>query len=383
MSDVRLPVIADAQFAKLFGTAPMVVSSAHGRVNLIGEHTDYNGGFVLPTLIPQATVAAVAPSSGRRVRVWSRELSAHASLRAFHLGDEEAGQGWLDYVQGVTVALRAAGFEVGGFDLAVASDVPLGSGLSSSAALEVSVLRALRRLFDLDFDDVMLAKIGRAVETDFVGAPIGIMDQMVSSLASVGEALFIDTRTLATAPVALPAGTELVVINSGVAHHHAHGDYRTRRAECERAASMLGVVELRDVGVADLGRAQALPSPLDRRVRHVVTENQRVLDAVAAMRANDADALGALFSASHASQRDDYECSVAAIDQLVAIAQADPAILGARLTGGGFGGSIVALVRTGESPAAAARVAGEYLRRSGHAATVLVPQVPVMGARPR
>lgn len=373
MSDLRLPVIADAQFAELFGTAPMVVSSAHGRVNLIGEHTDYNGGFVLPTLIPQATVAAVAPSSGRRVRVWSRELSANASLHVFHLGDEEAGQGWLDYVQGVTVALRTAGFQVGGFDLALASDVPLGSGLSSSAALEVSVLRALRRLFGLDFDDVMLAKIGRAAETDFVGAPIGIMDQMASSLASVGEALFIDTRTLATAPVALPAGTELVVINSGVAHHHAHGDYRTRRAECERAASMLNVAELRDVGVADLGRAQALPSPLDRRVRHVVTENQRVLDAVAAMRANDAEALGALFSASHASQRDDYECSVPAIDQLVAIAQADPAVLGARLTGGGFGGSIVALVRTGEGAAVAARVAGEYTLSSGHAATVLVP----------
>ena len=373
MSEPRLPLIPDAQFAGLFGVAPMVVSSAHGRVNLIGEHTDYNGGFVLPTLIPQATVAAVAASSGRRVRVWSRELSTEASLRMFDLGSEQAGQGWLDYVQGVTVALRDAGFETGGFDLALASDVPLGSGLSSSAALEVSVLRALRRLFGLEFDDVRLARIGRAVETDFVGAPIGIMDQMASSLAGVGEALFVDTRTLATEPVALPAATELVVINSGVAHHHAHGDYRTRRAECERAASLLGVAELRDLGVADLGRLQALPAPLDRRVRHVVTENQRVLDAVAAMRAGDVGALGALFNASHTSQRDDYECSVPEVDQLVAIAQADPAVLGARLTGGGFGGSIVALVRAGEGAAVAARVAGAYVADSDRSATVLVP----------
>ena len=373
MSELRLPVIADGQFAELFGVPAMVRSSAHGRVNLIGEHTDYNGGFVLPTLIPQATVAALAPTSGRRVRVWSRELSAKVSPRVFHLGDEEAGQGWLDYVQGLTLVLRTAGFDVGGFDLALASDVPLGSGLSSSAALEVAVLRALRRLFALTFDDVALARMGQAAETDFVGAPIGIMDQMASSLASVGEALFIDTRSLETAPVALPAGTELVVINSGVAHHHAHGDYRTRRAECERAASQLGVAELRDLGVADLSRVYALQAPLDRRARHVVTENQRVLDAVEVMRANDPAALGVLFNASHASQRDDYECSVPEVDHLVAIAQADPAVHGARLTGGGFGGSIVALVRQGEGAAVAARVAAQYSVISGHSATVLVP----------
>jgi galactokinase len=373
LSDVRLPVIADKQFAELFGVAPMVRSSAHGRVNLIGEHTDYNGGFVLPTLIPQATMAAVAPTSGRRARVWSRELSATASPRVFQVGDEDAGQGWLDYVQGVTVALRIAGFDVGGFDLALASDVPLGSGLSSSAALEVSVLRALRRLFGLAFDDVMLAKMGQAAETEFVGAPIGIMDQMASSLASVGEALFIDTRTLATRPVVLPAGTELVVINSGVAHHHAHGDYRTRRGECERAAALLGMAELRDLGVSDLSRVQTLPTPLDRRVRHVVTENQRVLDAVEAMRAHDPAALGALFNASHASQRDDYECSVPEVDQLVAIAQADPTVYGARLTGGGFGGSIVALAQEGEGQRMGARVAAKYSARTGHVATVLVP----------
>jgi galactokinase len=263
---------------------------------------------------------------------------------------------------------------VQGFDLALASDVPLGSGLSSSAALEVSLLRALRQLQGLPIDDLTIAMLGRAAETDFVGAPIGIMDQMASSLAHPGVALFIDTRTLETAPVALPAGVELIVLDSGVSHNHAHGDYRTRRAECERAAARLGVAELRDVGVHDLARVAALPPPLDRRARHVVMENQRVLDAVAAMRAGDAVALGILFSQSHASQRDDYDCSVPEVDLLVDIAQADPAVFGARLTGGGFGGAIVALARAGDAVAAAARVAAEYARRSSQRPAILVPR---------
>ena len=373
MTETDPPEITAGHFRSLFGAEPLAVSTACGRVNLIGEHTDYSGGFVLPTLIPQATTAALAPTSGRRVRVWSRELSGGPTLREFRLGSEESGEGWLDYVQGVTVALRQAGFEIGGFDLALASDVPLGSGLSSSAALEVSLLRALRRLYALDFDDVRLAKIGRAAETDFVGAPIGIMDQMASSLAGHHEALFIDTRTLDTIHVPLPPGTELVVINSGVAHHHAHGDYRTRRAECERASALLGVAELRDVTAGDADRIAALPAPLDRRVRHVVTENQRVLDAVEAMRAGDAAALGALFSASHASERDDYECSVPEVDLLVAIAEREPDVYGARLTGGGFGGSIVALVREGRGAAVAAGVAAAYASESGQQPSILVP----------
>jgi galactokinase len=186
-------------------------------------------------------------------------------------------------------------------------------------------------------------------------------------------ALFIDTRSLSYEPLALPRGTELVVINSGVAHQHAGGDYRTRRAESERAAALLGVAALRDVGVGDLVRVSALPAPLDRRARHVITENQRVVDAKAAMEAGDAAALGALFNASHASQRDDYEVSVPEVDLLVALAQAEPAVSGARLTGGGFGGSIVALVRDGEAEAVAAHVVGEYGRQSQRIATVLVP----------
>jgi len=366
-------VIDAEEFKTLFGVPPAAHAEAFGRVNLIGEHTDYNDGFVLPTSIPQSTVAAVARRADDRVRAWSAELSIDRDIDSFVLGKERPEHHWFDYVQGITQALARAGHAIGGFDLALRSTVPLGSGLSSSAALEVAVLRALRDLFALQIDDVEIARLGQQAENDFVGAPVGIMDEMASSLGRPGVALFIDTRSLAYEPVALPRGTELAVINSGVAHQHAGGDYRTRRAESERAAALLGVRALRDVGVGDLTRVDALPAPLDRRARHVVTENQRVIDAKAAMEAGDAPALGALFDASHASQRDDYEVSVPEVDQLVTLAQAESAVYGARLTGGGFGGSIVALVRKGDAAAVAERVIEAYRHRTDRTATVLVP----------
>jgi galactokinase len=373
LTEDRARLLGD-DFARLFGRTPDVGSEAYGRVNLIGEHTDYNDGFVLPTSIPQSTIAAFARRNDHGVRVWSGELSPDDVLEEFELGAESPRRSWIDYVQGVAQALARAGFRVDGFDLALRSTVPLGSGLSSSAALQVAILRGLRDLFGLVLDDVTLAKLGQRAEVDFVGAPVGIMDQMASSLAQPGVALFIDTRSLAYEQVHLPAETELAVINSGVAHNHAAGDYRTRRAECERAAEALGVKALRDVGLEALDRVMLLPDPINRRARHVITENQRVLDAVAAMRRGDAIELGRLFSASHASQRDDYAVSVPEVDLLVGLAETEPAVLGARLTGGGFGGSIVALVRLGEARGVAARVAAEYARRVDRVATVLVPQ---------
>ncbi len=373
MTGGRVPAVDEAAFVRLFGGAPDVVADARGRVNLIGEHTDYNGGYVLPTPIPQAAVSAVRRGAGPRVRAWSRELSEPGAVLEYEIGAEQPGRGWLDYIQGVTVALAGAGHEAAGFDLWLASDVPLGSGLSSSAALEVSLLRALRELFALDVNDVRLAQLGRAVETEFVGVPIGIMDQMAASLAAPGQALLIDTRTLETTPVDLPRDVELIVINSGVAHSHVLGDYRTRRAECERAAALLGVAELRDVGIADLPRVAALPPPLDRRARHVVTENQRVLDAVAAAERGHSAALGALFTASHLSQRDDYQCSAPEVDLLVDLALDEPPALGARLTGGGFGGSIVALVQKGTASETATRVADRFAEIRGYRPAVLIP----------
>jgi galactokinase len=362
------------RFEALFGRPPKVRVGAPGRVNLIGEHTDYNGGFVLPMAIPQRTEVELAPREDGTVRAFSANLPRDVRLGTFELGKEQHGKGWLDYVQGVTQVLREAGHAVRGFDVWLRSDVPPGSGLSSSAALEVALLRGLREAFGLTLDDVRIALLGQKVECDFVGAPVGVMDQMASSLAHGGAALFLDTRTLQFERVPLPPGIEPVVINSGVTHSHAGGDYRVRRAECERAAALLGVAQLRDLPDSELPRALALPEPLGRRVRHVLTENARVLATVKALREGDLDALGPLLYASHASQRDDYEVSVPETDLLVDLARGEPEVLGARLTGGGFGGSVVMLVRAGRGAELASRIVSRYARGSTHRATVLVPQ---------
>jgi galactokinase len=358
-------------FRKRFGREPQVRVSAPGRVNLIGEHTDYNGGFVLPTVIPQRTVVELARRSDRNVRVSSANTGG--AIAEFGLGRESRRGDWADYVQGITWALADADYTLGGADIRIESTVPLGSGLSSSAALEIALLRALGEAFDLPMDGVEMALLGQRAENQFVGAPCGIMDQMACTLAADGVALFLDTRTLEYERVALPAAVELVVINSGVSHSVAGGDYATRRRECEQACAALGVGQLRDLGVPDLARLDSLPDLLRRRARHVVTEDQRVLDAVCAMREGDVERLGALFQASHASMRDDYEVSVPEIDLLVELSRHEPGVYGARLTGGGFGGSIVALVVKGNGPGMAARVTASYAAETGRSASVLVP----------
>jgi galactokinase len=362
-----------AGFAVRFGGAPRRLASAPGRVNLLGEHTDYNGGFVLPTPIPQQTHVALAPRADATVRVVSANVPPADADQTYQLGAEAPGRGWLDYVQGVTAALQAAGHTIRGFDAYVHSTVPLGSGLASSAALEVALLRGLRALWGLALDDVALALLGQRAEHELVGARVGIMDQMAASLADPGTALFLDARSLAHERLPLPAAGELVVVDSGIRHEHAAGDYNTRRAECERACALLGVAQLRDLGDADLARVEALPVPLDRRARHVVSENARVVRAAAALRAGDLPALGALFAASHASQRDDYEVSVPAVDLLVALASQEPAIYGARLTGGGFGGAVVMLARAGTGRTTAERVASAFAAETGHRPTILLP----------
>ena len=361
-----------SSFESLFGAAPAVRESAPGRVNLIGEHTDYNGGYVLPTVIPQRTVVELVPRADRRVRAWTVNVSG-GRLTEYVLGEERRQGGWADYVQGVTWVLAQEGFTLPGADLRIESAVPLGSGLSSSAALLVALLRAFRTAASLGIEDVRLARLAKKAENDLVGAPVGIMDQMAVTLAGERQALFLDTRSLEHSLVALPAGVDLVVINSGVAHNHARGDYRTRRAECERAAAALGVPQLRDLGAGDLTRVMDLPDPLGRRARHVVTEDERVLSAVRAMREGDLGTLGALFYASHDSMRDDYEVSVAETDLLVDLARLEPDILGARLTGGGFGGSVVMLARPGAAGPVARRIAAAYAARARRKPTVLVP----------
>ncbi|WP_437933863.1 galactokinase [Sorangium sp. So ce341] len=361
-------------FEAVFGRPAELVAEAPGRVNLIGEHTDYSGGYVLPTAIPQTTRIEIAPRDDGIIQVASESVDGGAP-RSFRAGEEARRGLWLDYVQGITAVLRGRGVSIPGFDARIASSVPLGSGLSSSASLLVALARALRAMLDLSIDDVEIARIAHAAEHDFVGAPVGNMDQMAASLADEHTALFIDTRTLAFERIPLPAEAELLVVDSGVAHQHASGDYKTRRAECERAAALLGVRQLRDVDAAAEQRIASLPAPLDRRARHVVTENARVLAAVAALRAGDLVRLGELFDASHRSMRDDFEVSVPAVDALVESARAQPDVFGARLTGGGFGGSIVALVKRGCAAQVGRDVVEAYARTPGaldRRATVLV-----------
>jgi galactokinase len=348
-----------------------VAAEAPGRVNLIGEHTDYHEGFVLPTVIPQHTCAHITRRADRLIRASTTALDR--GWEEYQAGAESAGRGWLDYVQGVTAMLARQGFQVPGLDVRIDSSIPLGAGVSSSAALEVSLLRGLRVLLRLELDDVMLARIAQSVETEFVGAPVGIMDQMASSLGRDGEALFLDTRSLAFERVLLPPSIEILVIHSGITHAHAGGEYVTRRRESFEAAERLGVARLRDVGTTMLPRIETLPGVLARRARHIVTENARVLAAVAALRAADAERLGALLNESHISMRDDYETSTAEIDLLVSVAQGHRDIYGARLTGGGFGGSIVAIAHAGRAQSAAADISAEYQRRTGRTPLVLVP----------
>jgi galactokinase len=347
------------------------MAHAPGRVNLIGEHTDYNGGFVLPAAIPLRTQVELTPRADNVVRVWSAQFPT-AEASTYELGSEKQGSDWLDYVKGMTWSLASVS-RLRGFDARVASDVPVGSGLSSSAALEIALGRALRQAFDIPLDDVALAVAAQRAETDFVGAPVGIMDQMVCSLATTSGALWIDTRTLRYEAVPLPENAALLVIDSGVSHKHTGGEYRTRRDECMRAAAALGVAELRDVGSSDLNRINQLPEPLNRRARHVVTENARVGETVQALRSGDLAAAGRLFGESHASMRDDFDVSIPAIDALVDRATRMPGVYGARLTGGGFGGSIVALAARSNARETAAAIVDGHTRAGFGAARALLP----------
>jgi galactokinase len=354
--------------------------TVNGRVNLIGEHTDYNGGWVLPTSIPQALHALLTPRADRQVVCYSEQMTpatsdakvdATAASKSFNLGEESKTGLWVDYIQGATKTLAGEGFSINGFDLYVDSKVPVGSGLSSSAALEIAVLKLLRSANDWSLTDRELARIGQRIENEFVGAPVGIMDQMACAMARWGEALFLDTLTLESKTVQLPLDAmDLIVINSGVQHRNNDGGYAQRRSECEAACRELGVKLLREID--DVAKLANLPDRLQRRARHVVTENARVHEAVAAIGERDLKKLGELFLASHASMRDDYGVSIAEIDTLVELCAADERVFGARLTGGGFGGSIVAISQKGTGASVAKAVTAAFHARFAARATVLV-----------
>ena len=356
-------------FESLFLMEPEFRTSAPGRVNLIGEHTDYNGGYVLPTAIRQTTRVEMATTRRRKVRVWSTAYPDRPTVE-YELGGEVKDGTWTDYVKGMTVVLAPFGLTTG-FCARIESDVPVGSGLSSSAALEIAVGRALRSAAKLPLSDVDLARAARRAENEFVGAPVGIMDQMACSLATLSSALFLDTRSLEFENVAIPADAAVIVIDSGIEHRHADGGYRQRRRECEEAAAALGVRELRDADEEMIARAR-LPDVLGKRARHVVSENRRVLETVEALEAADLPRAGRLFVQSHASLRDDFEVSVPDIDALVNIAVRVKDVYGARMTGGGFGGAIVALASASRARAAADEVVAAYAKATGQTATIVM-----------
>jgi galactokinase len=370
-------------FTERFGTEPDGLWSAPGRVNVIGEHTDYNDGFVLPFAIRHSTTVAAAVRPDRLVRVASTfapdEDAVVADLDELSEGSVE---GWAAYPLGVLWALEQSGYRCPGMDLLVDSSVPVGAGLSSSAALECSVAVAANELAQADISRRELAVIGQLAENRMVGAPTGIMDQSASLLGETGHAVFLDCRSGASRLVPLDlegAGLELMVIDTRVSHSHATGGYAARRRSCELGAEMMGVAALRDLSVKDLAEAAGvLDEETFRRVRHIVTENARVEDAVEVLTRKGPAELGSLLVASHASMRDDFEISCAELDTAVDTAL-EAGALGARMTGGGFGGSAIALARVGDVPAIRSAVEAAF-SAAGFRSPVIFSVLPGAGA---
>jgi galactokinase len=371
-------------FAKSYGRAPDVVWSAPGRVNLIGEHTDYNGGFVLPFALAERTAVAAARRGDDTITVTSASYGAGVAITG--LGRVVPGQaaGWPAYPLGVAWAIARDHSlpRLPGVDLFIDSEVPAGAGLSSSAALEMAVGGALADLWDLDLTAPELARLGQRAENEFVGAPTGIMDQYASLLGQPDAAVFLDCRSLETRIVPLrlgPAGLALVLADTGERHAHAAGGYAARRASCEKAARELGVPALRDVHTADLPRIEGvLDDETFRRVRHVVTEDARVEATVAALQAGAMKTVGRHLTASHRSMRDDYEITTPALDLAVEAALAAGA-LGARMTGGGFGGSTITLIDVHRLPALVSAI-GDAFAAAGFAPARVTTVTPANGA---
>jgi galactokinase len=359
-----------AAFAARFQAPPTLVVRAPGRVNLIGEHTDYNDGFVMPVAIDRWVWIALRPRDDARVSAFSVDLREAAELDLGAL--RRGGEGWAEYLKGTAWALQEAGHHLRGFEGVLTGDVPIGAGLSSSAALEMATARAFAAVSDLRWDAARMARIGQRAENEWVGVRCGIMDQMASAGGREGHALLIDCRTLAMTPVPLPPEVAVLVLDTSTRRGLVDSAYNERRAQCEQAARHLGVPALRDASTIDLQDVSAFQAgrpPLTgavlRRARHVVTENDRALRAAEALREGDIQEVGRLLDESHRSLRDDFEVSSPALDAMVASARRAPGFLGARMTGAGFGGCVVALVRKVDRGAFVASVEASYARETG------------------
>ena len=350
-------------FEEKFNTSPTHIVRAPGRVNLLGEHTDYNDGFVLPMAIEHAVWIALRPRDDEIVTIHAENFD---ETKSFSLDHFEKGKGWMEYIKGVAHGLQANGFALKGWDGVMLGNVPVGAGLSSSAAVENAASRAFSIASAFEWDAKQMALIGQHAEGKWVGVIGGVMDQMVSAAAKEGFAFFLDTRSLEIKHIPLPADVAVVIMDTSTRRGLVDSEYNTRSAECREAAEKLGVKALRDADLALLNEKRAsLREVVFRRARHVITENQRVLDAIEAMKANDLPKLGTLINAGHASLRDDFEVTNDALNQIVEVAQHHPGCYGARMTGAGFGGAAVAIVDQNQVDAFTQAVKTGYKQKSG------------------
>jgi galactokinase len=388
MSEAVADTVAGAvaeRFTELYGAQPHGVWAAPGRVNLIGEHTDYNDGFVMPFALPHKAVAAVSRREDGVLRLHSADVEGGVTELGLDDLSPESDKNWTAYPAGVVWALREAGHAVTGADIHLSSTVPSGAGLSSSAALEVVVALALNDLFSLGLRGWQLARLCQRAENVYVGAPVGIMDQTASACCEEGHALFLDTRDLSQRqiPFDLAAeGMRLLVVDTQVKHSHSEGEYGKRRAGCEKGAALLGVNALRDVPYAELDAALARlgdEEEVRRLVRHIVTENERVERVVSLLESGATRAIGPVLIAGHASLRDDFRISCPELDLVVDTALSSGA-LGARMTGGGFGGSAIVLAEETDVDALTKTIQ-EAFATAGFTAPRIFEAVPSAGAR--
>ncbi|MCE7860058.1 MAG: galactokinase [Chloroflexi bacterium CFX2] len=367
-----IPATLVRKFQSDFNAKPGFIVRAPGRVNLIGEHTDYNEGFVLPMAIDRGVWIALKPRQDSTVRIASLELETES---AFELTSLTPGSGWIEYPKGIANKLMNAGYILKGFDAVMTGDVPRGAGLSSSAAVELAVARAFACSSGFEWDAVAMAKLAQKAENEWVGVNSGIMDQMASAVCREGHALFLDCRSLEFQHAPLPRRGSVVILDTSTRRGLVGSAYNERRSQCEEAARWFGVKALRDVGMKELGKwgvESGLSEIAFRRARHIVTENARVLEAIEAMKNGNLKRLGELFNASHVSLRDDFEVTNDALNIIVACAREQEGCYGARMTGAGFGGCAVALVAEEKAEAFTKTLSAAYRQRSGLEAAVYV-----------
>ena len=361
------------RFAQHFGGTPRWIVRAPGRVNLIGEHTDYNDGFVLPMAIDRAIWIALRPRDDQTVVVHAIDLQQQGTFSLERLANEKAG--WIEYVKAVAWSLQQDGCQLAGWEGVLLGDVPMDAGLSSSAALEMASARAFAATAQLDWEPVSMAKVGLRAERQWIGLNCGIMDQLISAVGVADHAVLIDCRSLETTPVPIPPEVAVVILDTATRRGLVDSAYNQRRAECESAADFFQVPSLRDVGPELFERlASELDEPARRRALHVITENDRTLQAAEAMCRGEVSALGVLMNKSHASLRDDYEVSSDALNAMVETARTHDACHGARMTGAGFGGCAVAVIDARAANEFVRTTAAAYEQKTGHTPAIYICQ---------